>query len=205
MAEFSAKDVQALRKEMGTGMMDTKRALQEAGGDPLRAKEILRETGLASAAKRSGKAQTEGAVGSYLHYQSDRPVIGVLVELAAETDFVAKNAEFQKTANDIAMHIAAERPGWVRTEDVPESVIEKERELIATQARNEDKPDHIIEKIVEGKMQSYYQDNVLYHQTFVKSADFEGTVGELVQALAISMGENISVAQFSRIQVGEGS
>lgn len=205
MAEISARNVQALRKETGTGMMDTKRALQEAEGDFERAKEILREQGLATATKWSGRAQTEGAVGSYLHYQSDRPVIGVLVELAAETDFVAKSAEFQKIANNIAMHIAAKQPGWVRTEDVPESVIAKERELIAAQARNEDKPDNIIEKIVEGKINSYYEDNVLYRQTYVKKEDFEGTVGELVQSLAISMGENISVAKFSRIQVGEGS
>lgn len=205
MTDISAKDVQTLRKETGTGMMDTKRALQEAEGDPERAKEILREKGLAAAAKRSGKAQTEGTVGSYLHYQSDRPVIGVLVELAAETDFVAKSAEFQKTANNIAMHIAAKRPGWVRREDVPEPIIAKERELIAAQARNEGKPDRIIEKIVEGKINRYYEGNVLYDQTYVKKADFEGTVGELVQSLAISMGENISVAQFSRIQVGGGS
>ena len=204
MGEFTAKDVQALRKSSGAGMMDAKRALEEAGGDMERAAELLRETGIAAAAKRTDRAQTQGAIGSYLHYQAERPVIGVLVELAAETDFVAKSEEFQQVANDVAMHVAAAQPTWVRREDVPSAVVDKEKELIAAQARNEDKPDHIIEKIVDGRVNSFYADNVLYDQGFVRTERFEGTVEQLVQQLAVTMGENISVARFSRLQVGEG-
>ena len=202
---YTAKDVQTLRQATGTGMMDAKKALDEADGDMERAAEILREKGLAAAAKRSDRAQTEGAVGSYLHRQAGRPVIGVLVELAAETDFVAKSDEFQQAANDIAMHIAAARPEWVDVDDVPADVVEKEKSLIAAQARNENKPEHIIEKIVDGRINSFYQDNVLYQQEFVKPEDFEGTVGDMVKQLAVKMGENISVARFSRVQVGEGA
>ncbi len=202
---FSAKDVQKLRVETGTGMMDAKKALEEADGDFERATEILREKGLAAAAKRSGRTQTEGAVGSYLHRQAGRPVIGVLVELASETDFVAKSDDFQQAANDIAMHVAAARPDWVVVDDVPADVLEKEKELIAAQARNEGKPDHIVEKIVEGRLRSFYQDNVLYEQKYVKAEEFDGTVGEMVQQLAVTMGENISVARFARVQVGEGA
>ncbi len=202
---ITAKDVQALRVATGTGMMDAKKALQEADGDFERAKEILREKGLAAAAKRSGRAQTEGAIGSYLHRQAGRPVIGVLVELAAETDFVAKSDEFQRVANDIAMHIAAARPEWVGPDDVPDDVISKEKELIAAQARNEGKPDHIVDKIVEGRLRSFYADNVLYEQEFVKSDEYEGTVGAMVHQLGVTMGENISVTRFSRVQVGEGA
>lgn len=202
--DFSAKDVQTLRKATGAGMMDAKRALEEAGGDSERAADILREKGIAAAAKRSTRAQTDGAVGSYLHRQSGRPVIGVLVELAAETDFVAKSEEFQKAADDIAMHVAASRPRWVTREEVPEDVIAKERELIEAQARNEGKPDHIIERIVDGRIGSFYKDNVLYDQEYVRPEQFEGTVGEMVQQMAATMGENISVGRFARIQVGEG-
>jgi elongation factor Ts len=203
--QITAKDVQALRKDTGAGMMDAKRALEEAGGDAERAADILREKGVAAAAKRSSRAQTDGAVGSYLHYQSGRPVIGVLVELAAETDFVAKSDEFQKAADDIAMHVAAARPQWVTREEVPEDAIAKEKSLIEAQARNEGKPDHIIEKIVDGRIGSFFQDNVLYDQEYVRPEQFEGTVGEMVRQMAATMGENISVGRFSRIQVGEGA
>lgn len=200
---ITAKDVQTLRRATGSGMMDAKRALEEAGGDMERAKDILRERGIADAAKRTGRAQTEGTIGSYLHSQSGRPVIGVLVELASETDFVAKGDDFQKAANDIAMHIAAARPGWITRDEVSADVIEKERSLIEAQARNEGKPEHIIEKIVDGRIASFYKDNVLYDQTYVRPEQFEGTIGEMVQQMAATMGENISVARFSRIQVGE--
>nr|MBA2337228.1 elongation factor Ts [Acidimicrobiia bacterium] len=130
--------------------------------------------------------------------------IGVLVELAAETDFVAKSEAFQKAANDLAMHIAAARPSWVRRQDVPEDDLAKERQLIAAQARGEGKPDHIVDKIVEGRIGSFYRDHVLYDQAFIRSDDFEGTIGEMVQQLGVQMGENISVARFSRLQVGQG-
>ena len=199
---ITAENVQALRQATGSGMMDAKRALEDAGGDIDAATKLLRERGLAAAAKRTERAQTEGAIGSYLHAQAGRPVIGVLVELASETDFVAKSAKFQKAANDIAMHIAAASPGWVRREDVPEDVVTEQKELIAAQARNEGKPDTVIDKIIEGRVGSFYRDNVLYDQQFVRSEDFEGTIAEMVQQLGVQMGENISVARFSRLQVG---
>ena len=200
---ISAKDIQSLRQDTGTGMMDAKRALVEADGDIERAKEILREKGIAKVAKRTGRVQSQGSIGSYLHTQAGRPVIGVLVELASETDFVAKSEEFQKAANDVAMHVAAARPQWVTREEVPAEIVAKEEELIAAQARNEGKPDHIVDKIVAGRVVSFYQDNVLYDQEFVRSEEFEGTVGEMVQQMAIAMGENISVNRFSRLMVGE--
>jgi elongation factor Ts len=200
---FTAKDVQELRKATGAGMMDAKRALEDAGGDAERAAEILREKGLAAAAKRADRTQSEGAIGSYLHSQAGRPVIGVLVSLASETDFVAKSDEFQQMANDIAMHVAAARPEYVRQEDVPEEVVAKEKELIAAQARNEGKKEEIIDRIVDGRIKSFYGENVLYDQPFVRTERFEGTVGEMVQDLAIKMGENISVSTFVRVQVGE--
>jgi elongation factor Ts len=200
---ISAKDVQTLRRATGSGMMDAKRALEEAGGDMERAKDILREQGVADAAKRTGRAQTQGAVGSYMHHQSGRPVIGVLVELASETDFVAKSEDFQKAANDIAMHIAAARPQWVTRDEAPEDVVAKEKSLIEAQARNEGKPDHIIDRIVEGRIESFYKDNVLYDQAYVRPEQFEGTIGDMVKQMAATMGENISVTRFSRVQVGE--
>ncbi len=205
MSDVPAKDVQALRQSTGAGMMDAKRALAETGGDMGRAKDLLREQGLADAAKRAGRSQTEGAIGSYLHRQADRPVIGVLIELASETDFVAKSAEFQEIANDIAMHVAAARPRWINRDDVPEDAIADEKRLIAAQAVNEGKPEHIVEKIVEGRLNSFFADNVLYDQVFVKSETFDGTVGELVKQLASKMGENISVSKMARLAVGEES
>jgi elongation factor Ts len=201
---ISAKEVQALRQATGAGMMDAKRALEDASGDVDAATKLLRERGLAAAAKRTDRAQTDGAIGSYLHSQAGRPVVGVLVELAAETDFVAKSDQFRKAANDIAMHIAAASPTWVQREEVPEDVVAKEKELIAAQARNEGKPEHVIDKIVDGRVGAFYRDHVLYDQTFVRTEDFEGTVGDLVRQLGVQMGENISVARFSRLQVGQG-
>ena len=203
MAEFTAQDVQALRHATGAGMMDAKRALTETGGDMDKAKDYLREKGLAAVAKRSEREQGEGAVGSYLHNQAGRPVIGVLIGLASETDFVAKSEEFVATANDIAMHAAAARPIWIRRGDVPEDVLAKEKELIAAQARNEGKPAEIIDKIVDGRIGTFYRDNVLEDQLFVRTDRFEGTVGELVQQLAVKMGENISVASMARVEIGE--
>ena len=201
---ISAKDVQALRKVTGAGMMDAKRALEEADGDMDQAKHLLLEKGLADAKKRAERAQTQGTIGSYLHYQSDRPVIGVLVELACETDFVAKSPEFLQVAGDVAMHVAAAQPGWVREDEVPEDVIEKEKALIVAQARNEGKPEQIIGKIVDGRIRSYFEDHVLYNQVFVNPAKFEGTIGEWMDQLTARLGENIGVARFARVGVGEG-
>lgn len=205
MANITAKDIQALRLATGTGMMDAKRALQDTDGDIEKAKDLLRERGLASAAKRSERTQTQGIIGSYLHMQSGRPVIGVMVELACETDFVAKTEGFQEAANDIAMHIAAARPGWVASEEVPAEIVDKEKELIAAQARNEGKPDNIVERIVDGRINSFYKENVLNDQVFVRTEKFDGTVGDMVKGLAASLGENISVNRFERIQVGEST
>ena len=205
MSDFTAKDVQALRQTTGAGMMDAKRALAETGGDMDRAKDLLREQGLSDAAKRADRGQSEGTIGSYLHSQSGRPVVGVLVDLASETDFVAKSDEFQQIANDIAMHAAASRPQWISRDDVPQDVIDDEKRLIAAQAANEGKPEHIIERIVEGRLNSFFSDNVLYDQVYVKSDDFDGTVGEMVKQLAAKMGENISVAKMARVAVGEDS
>jgi elongation factor Ts len=184
-------------------MMDAKRALEETDGDMDRATTLLRERGIADAAKRTGRSQGDGAIGSYLHRQAGRPVIGVLVELASETDFVAKSDDFQQVANDIAMHVAAARPSWIRREEVPEGTVGEQRNLFTTQARNEGKPEKVIDRIVDGKLKHYFAENVLYDQEFVRTERFEGTIGDMVQQLAVTMGENISVARISRIQVGE--
>ncbi len=204
MADFTAKDVQTLRKSTGAGMMDAKKALDATGGDQGKAADYLREKGIAKAAKRADREQGQGVVGVYMHNQAGRPVIGVLIGLASETDFVAKSADFIAAANDIAMHAAAAKPLWVRRDEVPEDVIAKEQELIAAEARNEGKPDNIIERIVEGRLNSFYKDNVLEDQVFVRSDRFEGTVGELVQQLAIRMGENISIFSMARVEIGAG-
>lgn len=203
MSEISARDVAALRKATGAGMMDAKRALQEADGEAERAADILREKGLAAARKRSDRDANEGTIGHYLHVQADRPVIGVLVELVSETDFVAKSAAFQEAARDIAMHVAAYRPEWVTRDEVPTDAVEREKELIAGQARNEGKPREIVEKMVEGRINSFYEDTVLYDQTFVNPEKFDGTVGEMVQQLVSRMGENIGVRRFVRLGIGE--
>lgn len=203
MADFTAQDVQTLRKSTGAGMMDAKKALSETGGDMDKAADYLREKGIASAAKRADREQGEGVVGVYMHNQSGRPVIGVLVALASETDFVAKSDEFKDAANDLAMHAAAAQPQWVNRADVPEDIVAKEMDLIAAEARNEGKPDQIIEKIVAGRIESFYKDNVLLDQVFVRSDKFEGTVGELVQRLAAKMGENISISSMARVAIGE--
>jgi elongation factor Ts len=205
VSDFTANDIQTLRRATGAGMMDAKRALTEADGDAERASEILREQGLADAAKRTDRAQTEGAVGSYLHNQAGRPVIGVMVALGSETDFVAKSDEFQQVANDIAMHAAATRPQWVTRDEVPEEIVESEKRLITARAVNEGKPEDVIDKIVDGKLEKFYADNVLYDQQFIREERFAGTVGEMVSRLAVTMGENISVVGMSRIAVGEGA
>ncbi len=203
MTTFTARDVQALRQATGVGMMDAKKALADTEGDFDKAKELLREKGLADVAKRAGRTANQGAIGHYLHTAAGYPTIGVLVELAAETDFVARSDEFLAVANDIAMHISWADPRWVQREDVPAGAIEKERDLIARQAAAEGKPEQVIDKIVEGKIGSFYEDNVLYEQPFVNAQKFEGTVGEMVAQLAAKMGENISVRRFARLAVGE--
>ena len=203
MAEFSAKDVQALRQATSVGMMDAKKALVASGGDFDQAVTYLREKGLAATAKRAERDASEGYIGSYLHNQAGRDVQGVLVYLSSETDFVAKSPEFVEIAKDLAMHIAWGKPDFVTREEVPAADLAAESDIIANQAKNEGKPDAVIPKIVEGRLEKYYQDRVLLDQTFVKSDKFDGTVGELVQQLAAKMGENIAIKSFCRIAVGE--
>jgi elongation factor Ts len=204
VTSISAQDVAALRRKSGAGMMDAKRALEETGGDMAAAERILLEKGLASARRRSDRATDQGTIGSYLHYQADRAVIGVLVELVCETDFVAKSAPFQEAANDIALHVAWGSPRWVARDQVPDEVVAEQRELIAAQARNEGKPDHVIEGIVEGRLDKFYGEVVLYDQPFANEEKYDGTVGAMVEALGVQMGENVAVRRFSRVAVGEG-
>ncbi len=203
MPQFTAKDVQALRKATGVGMMDAKRALVDCDGDMESAKDLLREKGLADAKKRAGRDANEGTVGFYVHQPSGYPTVGVIVELASETDFVAKSDRFQKMARDVAMHIAAAQPRWVRTDDVPGELVDREKEMIAREAIASGKPERIVERIVEGRIKSFYKDNVLYEQEYIRTDQYEGKVGDMVTELAASMGENIGVRRFARLAVGE--
>lgn len=203
MADITAKDIQRLRQKAGVGMMDAKKALVDADGDFDKATELLRERGLAKLAKRSGREASEGTVGSYLHIQDEHPVLGVLVELVCETDFVAKSPEFNEVANDLAMHISWADPSWVTREEADEDAIAKERELFEREARAAGKPDGAIPKIVEGRMDKFFSENVLTEQVFVNKEKFDGTIGDMVAALAAKMGENISVRRFVRFAVGE--
>lgn len=203
MSEVTAKDIQKLRQTAGVGMMDAKKALTDAAGDFDKAFELLRERGQAQMAKRADREANEGTIGTYLHEQNGRPVLGVMIELACETDFVAKSDEFRQVADDVAMHISWGAPGWLQREHVEPETLEKERDLISRQAAAEGKPEKVIDKIVEGKIESWYADNVLYDQKFVNSDKFEGSVGEMISQLATRMGENISVRRMSRIAVGE--
>jgi elongation factor Ts len=204
MAEVTAKEVQKLRQMAGVGMMDAKRALVETEGDAERAMELLRVRGMAKVAQRAGEREAhQGSIGYYLHYQADRPVIGVLVDLACETDFVAKNPEFRKVADEIAMHIAWGKPRWIRRDDVDQVELERERQFFAAQAREEGKPDNVIDRIVAGKVNSYYEDHVLYDQKFARTESFDGTVEEMVNDLAARMGENISVRRMVMLRIGE--
>ncbi|HEX6947097.1 MAG TPA: elongation factor Ts [Acidimicrobiia bacterium] len=202
MAEITAKDVQRLRNEAGVGMMDAKQALVDAGGDFDQAFQLLRERGQAKMAKRADREANEGVIGSYIHYQTGRPVIGVLVELVCETDFVAKSDEFRQTADDIAMHVSWSNPRWITKDEVDTDVLEEEKQLIAKQAESEGKPADVIPRIVEGRIGAFYTENVLYEQKFVNPERFDGTVGDMIAALATKMGENISVRRVARLSVG---
>ncbi len=204
MAEVSAKEVQRLRQQAGVGMMDAKKALVETEGDMDKAAELLRVRGLAKVAKRAGEREaSQGSIGSYIHIQADRPVIGVIVLLACETDFVAKNPDFRRVANEIALHISWGRPRWVRRDEVDQAELDKEKEIIAAQAREEGKPENIIPKIVDGRINSFYETHVLLDQKLANPEVFDGTVEAFVNDLAARMGENISVRSFSRLAVGE--
>lgn len=202
MSDIAAKDVQKLRRDAGVGMMDAKKALTDADGDFDKAFELLRERGQAQLAKRGAREATEGSIGAYIHIQNERPVLGVLVELSCETDFVAKSEEFRATADGIAMHISWSDPKWITREEVDEATLAKERDLIRRQAAAEGKPEDVVERIVAGKIESWYAENVLYEQKFVNPERYDGTVGDMVGALAAKMGENISVRKVARVAVG---
>jgi elongation factor Ts len=198
---ISAQDVKALRERTGAGVMDSKAALQEAGGDIDKAVEILRVKGQASAAKRGGRAVAEGVVSSYIHAGGQ---IGVLVEVDCETDFVARTEEFQEFARQVAMHVAAAAPLYISADDVSEEDRDAELRVLREQAAAEGKPEHVQERIVEGRLAKWLEEVVLLNQTHVNEEKHESkTLEELRAELAASTGENIVVRRFSRFQVGE--
>ncbi|CAM3142973.1 translation elongation factor Ts [Paenibacillus lupini] len=195
----SASAVKELRERTGAGMLDCKKALDETNGDITKAIELLREKGLSAAANKAGRIATEGVVESYIHAGGR---IGVLVEINCETDFVAKTDQFRTFARDIAMHIAAANPKFVRREEVPGDEIEKEREILKAQALNEGKPEKIVEKMVDGRISKYYEEYCLMEQSFVKDPD--KTVSALLNEKISAIGENISIRRFVRYELGEG-
>ena len=203
MADVSAAAVKALREKTGAGMMDCKKALIEADGHEERANEILRERGLASAKKKEGRVASEGVVGSYIHMGGK---VGVLVEVNCETDFVARGEEFQQLVKDIAMHIAAAEPRYVSRDEVASDVLDKEREIARKQAQNDpknaNKPEQVIDKIVEGRLNKFYEEFVLLDQPFIKEAS--QTVGEMVTEKVAKTGEKITIRRFARYKMGEG-
>jgi elongation factor Ts len=191
--------VKELRERTGAGMMDCKNALGETGGDMEKAIDFLRKKGLASAAKKAGRVTAEGLVGSYIHAGGK---IGVLVEVNCETDFVARTDEFQDLVKDIAMHVAAADPRFVRREEVTADVLERERAIVRERTLAEGKPEKVVDKIVEGRMDKFFAETVLLEQPFIKEPD--KTVGELVNERIAKIGENIQVRRFSRFKLGEG-
>ena len=199
MAEISAAAVKELREKTGAGMMDCKKALTEAGGDFGKAEDFLRTKGLASAARKAGRLASEGAVGSYVHMGGK---IGVLVEVNSETDFVARTEPFQALVKDIAMHIAASAPQYVRREEVPADVVAKEMEIGRAQAREQKKPEAIIEKIAQGKVDKFFKEVCLLEQPFVK--DDKKSVQEMMNEQVGKIGENVQIRRFSRFVLGEG-
>lgn len=196
---ISAAMVKELREKTGAGMMDCKNALKECQGDMEKAKELLREKGLSAAAKKAGRVAAEGIVDSYIHLGGK---IGVLVEVNCETDFVARNNDFKAFVRDICLQIAAANPQYLSREDVPENVIEDEKEFLRKQALNEGKPERIVEKIVTGRIEKYYEENCLLEQRFVK--DMDRKVKDLVTEKISQIKENISIRRFVRFEMGEG-
>lgn len=195
--DITAKMVKELRESSGAGMMDCKRALTECGGDMDQAMEYLRKKGIASAAKKEGRATGQGIVGSYIHMGGR---VGVLVEVACETDFVARTDDFQDFVHNLAMHIAAASPAAVSRDEVDGSLIEKEREIYAAQMKEQGKPDNIIDKIVEGKVDKYYSEIVLLEQKYVKDPDM--TVEDYLKSVIGALGENMQIKRFARFQIG---
>jgi len=198
MSTISAKMVMQLREKTGAGIMDCKGALTECNGDMDKAIDFLRKKGLATASKRAGRAMTEGIVESYIHTDSK---LGVLVEVNCETDFVAKNDDFKAFAKNIAMHIAATNPVEIRSEDVSEEIINKEKEIYRGQVLEMGKPEKIADKIVEGKLKKYFTENCLMDQAYVRNP--EVTIADLLNEMIAKIGENISIKRFVRFKIGE--
>ena len=198
---ISAQQVKELREKTGSGLMECKKALQEADGNVDEAATILRKKGQATAEKRSGRSTTEGRIGSYIHTGGR---VGVLIEVNCETDFVANTDEFQELVRDLGMQVAAAAPSaarWVRREDVPKDALDKEREILTSQAEASGKPANVIEKIVEGRLSKFYAENVLLEQAFIKNPD--QTVGELLKSRIAVLKENIQIRRFVRFERGE--
>jgi elongation factor Ts len=195
---ITADQVKQLREKTGAGMMECKAALAEANGDMEEAITILRKRGLAQAAKRAGRATAQGLISSYIHLGGK---IGVLVEVNCETDFVARTEDFQNLVKEIAMHIAAADPKWVRREDVPAEAIEKEKGIYRAQMENTGKPAHVLDKIIEGKLGNFYSQFVLVDQPSIRDSNV--TIGQLVTQATAKTGENIQVKRFVRFRVGE--
>jgi elongation factor Ts len=198
MADISAAMVKQLREKTGAGMMDCKNALSEVDGDIEKAIELLRKKGLATARKRAGRALSEGIIQSYIHMTGK---LGVLVEVNCETDFVAKNDDFQEFTKNLAMHIAATNPLGITPEDISPEVIEKEKEIYRAQALDMGKPENVIDKIVEGKLNKFYQESCLLNQPYVRDTDI--TIADLLNQMIAKIGENISIKRFVRYQIGE--
>jgi len=198
MSNISAAMVKELREKSGAGMMDCKKALTESNGDIEKAVEYLRKKGIATAEKRSGRSLSEGTIQTYIHMGGK---LGVMVEVGCETDFVAKNEDFIAFAKNIAMHVAAINPMGIKAEDVPQETINKELEIYKSQALEMGKPENIVEKIAEGKINKFYKDNCLMQQPYVKDPD--KTVTDLLNELIAKIGENISIKRFVRFQIGE--
>ncbi len=195
--EIPAKLVAALRAKTGAGMMDCKKALEEAGGDIAKAEELLRVKYSARAEKRADRAAGQGVIEIYLHFNGK---VATMVELNSETDFVANTAEFRQLAKDVALHVASAKPIAVRVEDVPADVVERERRVYTAQVAAEKKPEAVKQKIVEGKLKKFFQDNVLLEQPFVK--DDKVTVGDLVKSLSGKTGEKVEIRRFARFELG---
>ena len=199
MAEVTAGMVKTLREATGAGMMDCKRALIESDGDVERATEILREKGLASVAKRAGRNANQGLIDAYIHFNN---TVGVLVEVNCETDFVANTDEFRRLVKDLALHIASPAaPQWLTRDDVPTAVLEHEQKIAEAQAREADKPDNVVPKIVEGKIEAFLKDNVLVDQPFVK--DDSKTIQQYLDEVSAKTGEKVEVRRFARFKLGE--
>ena len=196
--KFTAKDVQALRQRTGAGMMESKKALEENDGDMDKAVEYLRSKGAAKAEKRAGRAAKEGMIANYIHHNGK---VGVMVEVNCETDFVARTDDFKTLVKQIAEHIAAAAPVAVDKDQVPQDKVDKERRIFIEQVKESGKPDHLIEKIVAGKVEAYYKDVALVHQSWVREP--KKTIGDLIKEASAKVGENIQVRRFVRFQMGE--